>query len=1062
MKNAPENKHKLVSWFASNSVVANLLMFSLLISGVYTAFTIQKEGFPSFAPTKVSVDVPIRGGTPLEVERGISRRIEDALQGVEGIENIRSTSSESRSSTVINAVDGYDLSKLLSDVKAEVDAIPSLPSQAENPIVTEEKRERQVLWVEVHGDVSERTLKETARKVRDELLNQPAISVVDTFGSREYEVGIEISESQLQLYQLTFDEVATAVSANSIDLGGGDIISKKGNISLRMRQQAYVKKDFEAIPIRTNPDGSQITIVDVATVRDGFVDQKYLNRFNGKPTISLRVVTSGSDDILDGVSQSQDLVEKIKKSPTFLPTGVQITGWLDGSKDIKNRLLLLGSNGAMGIILVLVVLTLFLNLRLAFWVSIGIPVSLLGALAMFPLPGIGISVNVISAFGFLIVLGIVVDDAIVIGEAIYSEKEEDTANLEKKDLVQATIRGAGKVATPATFGVLTTIAAFFPLIYVSGNQGQIFGQIAIAVICCLIMSLVESKLILPAHLAHVDVHKKSNNRIAKSWSKFQGFFAYSLVWTVDHIYRPSLHKLVSWRYSVFFLFIALFAIVISLFPAKQLRFVFFPNIYRDSMSIVLRLEQGQSVDYLHKQTNRIVTITNRLSKQYEEKFGHNPFLNIQISSSSDDLASIATELTASEERIFLPTGKIILDIEKEIGSIAGARSLEVVAKAGPPGGGLSVNLESDNLEELQIAVKLLKEEIADYVGVFNISDTFSSGKPEIVYEPNQLGRSSSGIDNLTLSRAVRDAFFGREAQRIQRDREEILVKVRYPSEDRTSIDTLKNMKIRLNDGTEAPFSAVANVEYGESLAAIQRYDGKRVVTVEGYINKAVTSAQEVFKKINTEFMPGLQAKYPGITIGAKGNVEQRAKSMKSMKRGFLFSLIAIYVLLAIPLKSYLRPLYIMSVIPFGIIGALLGHYIMGSPVSILSIFGMIALSGIVVNDSLVLIHRISELEKTGITTRAAILEAAPSRFRAILLTSLTTFLGLFPLLRETQFQAQFLKPMAISLSFGVLFATLITLLLLPLFLLIVDDITRIFKWLYCNGERPFTKSGKTN
>lgn len=1044
MKRDIRDKHKVITWFTENSVVANLLMLGLLLSGIYTAFTIQKEGFPSFPPTNITVEIPVQGGTPKEVERGISRKIEDSLKGVNGIDHIRSTSSENRSLTTITAIDNYDLDKLLDDVKAEVDAIPSFPSLAENPIITSEGRERTVLWIEVHGDANERSLKETAKKIRDELLNQPDISEVEVFGSRDYEISIEVSERQLQVYGLTFDEVASAVSKNSLDLSGGDVRTERGNISLKLRNQAYVKEDYEQIPVRNNPNGSQVLIKDIATVNDGYIDQEYLNLFQDERTVSLKVIATGNDDILKGVKQAQTVAETFKDHPK----DITITAWLDGSKDIKNRLFLLGSNGGTGILLVLLVLMLFLNFRLALWVSIGIPISLLGALSLFTIPGVDLSVNVISAFGFLVVLGIVVDDAIVIGEAIYSEKEEDIEDPTHKQSLIATVKGASKVAAPATFGVLTTIAAFMPLIFVTGRQGQVFGQIATAVICCLIISLVESKLILPSHLLHIKVHRKPRNIISKSWRAFQGIFTKGLRWLVDAVYCPTLRFLVAWRYAVFTLFVAIFMITISLFPAKQLRFVFFPNILRDSMSIVLEMEQGQSSNYLHQQTHIISKKIVELSQQYEEKYNHNPFINIQISASSDTLSSTAIELTSSESREFLSTAKIIQDIEKSVGRIAGARSLEIIAKAGPPGGDLSVNLESDNLEELQIAAMRLREALKDYTGVYNISDSFSSGKPEIVYEPNTLGRNSAGLDNQSLSAVVRDAFFGREAERIQRDREEVLVKVRYPAADRESLDALRTMRVRLTDGTEVPFSSVADIQYGESLASIDRYDGKRIVTVEGYINKSLTTSQEVFKKIKSDFMPTLQAEYPSISIGISGALEERAKSMASLKQGFAISLVVIYVLLAIPLRSYIRPVIIMFVIPFGIIGALLGHYIMGSQVSILSIFGIIALSGVVVNDSLVLIHRIIEMENNGVPTRQAIIEAAPSRFRAILLTSLTTFLGLYPLLLETQFQAQFLKPMAISLSFGVLFATLITLFLLPLSLLIINDIGNFLKWLY--------------
>jgi len=1032
---SPLQKHPFITWFATNPVVANILMFTILAAGVFTALTVRKEGFPAFAAETVTVRVPIRGGTPENVERGVAIKIEEALQSVNGIDHIRSVSQDSIATVTIQAKEGYPISKLLDDVKIQVDAIPSFPEQAEEPVITETKRESTVLWVEIYGDASEEVLKETARRVRDELLRQPAISKIETFGSRDYEISIEPSEEKLRFYNLTFSELADAVSNNSIDLGGGVIRSDRGDISLRARDQAYRKKDFENIPVRTNADGTRILVKDIADVRDAFVDQDFMNRFRGKQTTSLRIVTEGSDDIVKAVAQARKVVDEYKD----LPEGVQLAGWLDGATNIRDRLVLLGKNGGLGVLLVLVILMVFLNLRLAFWVAIGIPVSLAGAVAFFPLPGLDLSVNVISAFGFLIVLGIVVDDAIVIGESIYSEKEKQKNPDDKDSPLRATVRGVSKVVTPATFGVITTIAAFMPLTQVSGRMGNVFGQIATTVIFCLIFSLVESKLILPSHLAHINVHKKPGNAISRAWSRFQKTVSGGLKWLIDHVYSPAIHFLIPWRYAVFAGFIAVFMVVISLFPAGQLRFVFFPNIYRDNASVNLELEQGQSVEYLHANAKRIEEAARELGARYEKEFGHNPFVEVQISSSTNTKASIAAEMTRSTTREFLATETIIQDWRKAIGQVAGARSLSLSARAGPPGGDLVINLESENLEELKAAADELKRVIATYPGVYDILDTFDSGKPEILYSITPEGQAAD-LNKLDLARNVRDAFFGREAQRVQRGRDEVKVMVRYPIEQRGSLDTLRNMRIRKDDGTTVPFSVVAETKYSESLASIERYDNKRVVAVEASIDKTVTSSEEILTRLGEEYFGEMKAKYPEISISQSGEAEQRKKSMKSLLIGFAFSIVFIYILIAIPLKSYVKPLIIMSVIPFGIIGALLGHYLMGIPVSILSVFGILALSGVVVNDSLVLVCRVNDLREEGNSLLDACRTAGANRFRAILLTSLTTFFGLAPLLLETEVQAQFLKPMAASLAFGILFATVITLFLLPLLLLIAKDI----------------------
>ncbi|MGJ8655245.1 MAG: efflux RND transporter permease subunit [Akkermansiaceae bacterium] len=1035
----PLKKHPFITWFATNPVVANILMFTILAAGIFTSLTVRKEGFPAFAAETVTITVPIRGGTPENVERGVAIKIEESLESVDGILHIRSVSTDNQAVVTVEAKEKYPITKLLDDIKVQVDAISSLPEQAENPVIEEKKRENTVLWVELYGDASEATLKEAARSVRDELLRQDAISKIETYGGRDYEISIEPSEEKLRFYSLTFSEVADAVSNNSVDLGGGVVRSERGDISLRSRDQAYVKEDFENIPVRTNADGTRIFVKDVAVVRDAFVDQETLNRFRDKPTVSLKILTEGNDDILKAVNQAQEVVDNFKD----LPEGVSIAGWLDGATNIRDRLNLLGTNGAIGVLLVLGILMVFLNLRLAFWVAIGIPVSLAGAVTLFPIPGIDMSVNVISAFGFLVVLGIVVDDAIVIGESIYSEKENAKHPDDPESSIRTTVRGVSKVVTPATFGVITTIAAFLPLTQVSGRMGNVFGQIATTVVFCLVFSLVESKLIMPSHLAHINVHKKPRNFITRGWARFQKAVSNGLNWFIDRVYKPVIHFSVAWRYVVFSGFIGILIIVISLFPAGQLRFVFFPNIYRDNASAVLELEQGQSVKYLHETVTRMAKAAEMLGERYEDKYNHNPFKEIQISASSNTTASIAVEFTRSTEREFLDTEQIVNDWRKAIGPVAGSRSLTLSARAGPPGGDLAINLESENLDELKLAAQELKEVISTYPGVYDIYDTFDSGKPEILYTITPEGQAAN-LNKLDLANNVRDAFFGREAQRVQRGRDEVKVMVRYPIEERGSIDTLRNMRIRKADGATVPFYTVAGTQYSESLASIERYDNKRVVAVEGYVDKSSTSSQEVLTKLKEEYFPEMLAKYPAISISQSGEAEERAKSQASLKTGFLFSFIFIYILIAIPLKSYMKPLIIMSVIPFGIIGALMGHYLMGIPVSLLSVFGILALSGVVVNDSLVLVCRVDDLRGEGMSLPDACRQAGADRFRAILLTSLTTFFGLAPLLLETEVQAQFLKPMASSLAFGILFATIITLILLPALMLIPSDIKKGF------------------
>ncbi|MGJ8695646.1 MAG: efflux RND transporter permease subunit [Verrucomicrobiaceae bacterium] len=1032
----PLKKHPFISWFAANPVVANILMYSILAAGIFTAFNVRKEGFPSFEANSVTVRVPIRGGTPEDVERGIAIRIEESLQTVDGVHHISSVSNENSATVTIEAKENYPIRKLLDDVKVQVDAIQAFPEQAEKPVITENKRQRQVLWIELYGDAPEAVRKEEARRLRDALLRQPAISQVETFGARDYEISIEPSEDKLRQFDLTFAEVAQAVSNNSLDLGGGVVRADSGDISLRSKDQAYRKRDFEEIPLRTNPDGTRILLRDVAGVRDAFIDQKTLNRFRGQPTTSLKITTEGNDDLIEASDQGKQVVEEYRD----LPNGLHLASWLDGSTDIRDRLALLGRNGILGVLLVLGILMLFLNLRLAFWVAIGIPVSLAGAVTLFPIPGLDMSVNLISAFGFLVVLGIVVDDAIVIGESIFSEKQNAPLTTDPDSHLRTTVVGVSKVVVPATFGVVTTIAAFLPLTQVSGNMGNVFGQIATTVVFCLAFSLLESKIILPAHLAHINVHREPKNPVSRSWARFQKAINDLLNSFIERVYLPVIRFLIPWRYATLATFVAIFIVVVGLFPSGKIRFVFFPSVFNDYASVYLVLEQGQSVDYLHQQAGRIAAATENLGRKYQDEFNHNPFKDVQISASTNEAAAINAELTRSTERDFLPAEVIIRDWRKAIGSVAGARSLSFRATAGPPGGDFQVNLESENLEELKVAAEELKKVIETFPGVFDVNDSFNSGRPEIRYSITPEGQAAN-LTKRDLAVGVRDAFYGREAQRVQRGREEVRVMVRYPLDQRSSLETLRNMRIRKGDGSTIPFSVVADTEYSASLASIERFDNKRVVTVSASIDKATSSPGDVNARLAREFYPGMNARHPGISVGQSGQVEERARSMKSLVTGFIFSIVFIYVLIAIPLRSYLQPLIIMTVIPFGVIGAILGHFVMGIPVSILSLFGVLALSGVVVNDSLVLVCHINELRKSqGLTLNQACRRAGADRFRAILLTSLTTFFGLAPLLLEKEVQAQFLKPMAASLAFGILFATIITLFLLPILLLIFRDI----------------------
>lgn len=1049
---SPIKKHPIIAWFCDNSVVANILLFIILGLGISTAISVRKEAFPSFDAQSVKIQVPFRGGTPQDVERGVSIKIEEALQGVDGIARITSTSTASRSVVTVEAIEDYPISKLLDQIKIQVDSISSFPQQAENYVISERKRSSNVLRINLHGDVSEALLKETARTLRDDLMRLSTVRKVSTSGTREYQISIEVSENKLRRYNLTFKEVATAISDNSINLAGGSIRSSHGNISIRSQSQAFVAADFGNIPLRVDTDGTRILLSEVAQIRDSFIDQPSLSRFNGARSAGLQITMEGNGDIIATAKQAADLIQHYPSSHG-LPAGISLTTWQDGSEPIRSRLKLLIGNGLSGIILVLITLALFLNFKLALWVALGIPISIAGALACFPAAWIDISLNQLTAFAFIIVLGIIVDDAIVIGESIYSSKEDALRSGKNNSDLSATVRGVSKVVTPATFGVLTTVAAFYPLTQVTGRMGNVFGQIASAVILCLIFSLIESKLILPAHLKNIKVQAAPKNIISRNWVALQSRMVRGLELSVSKLYQPALRWLIPRRYITLASFIAILMLVIGLLPSGQLRFVFFPSIFRDSISANIELEQGLPVDYLHANATSMAAALKSTIAELEAESGDRILRHIAINASNNTQASIAAELTTSESRI-TSTAAVVKAWRAKVGLIEGAKALTFAGTAGPRGQGVNIQLASSSLDELQIAASAMKKQLARYQGVYDIRDSFDAGQPEINIELTPMGQAA-GFKKIDLISDVRSAFFGQQAQRIQRGRDEVRVMVRYPEQDRSQLETLRTMHIRSADGSSIPFSIAADSSYGSSLAAIERADSNRIVSVMAEIDKATTSGDKVLALLAEEYFVSFRSKYPGIRISLYGESEQRIESMQSLRSGFQLSLLLIYILIAIPLKSYVKPLFIMSVIPFGIIGALFGHYIIGIPVSILSLFGILALSGIVVNDSLVLLYRVDELTKAQpqLSLAEVIICAGGQRFRAILLTTLTTFVGLIPLLAEPSVQAQFLKPMAVSVGFGVLFATAITLILLPMTLLIAQDfkLATLQSWQYWQG-----------
>ncbi|WP_300318665.1 efflux RND transporter permease subunit [Idiomarina sp.] len=1026
-----EKQKGIIAWFANNPVAANLLMIVILVAGTLSVFTVRKQMFPEIELNIISIQVPFPGAAPQEVEQGVIMLIEDAIEDVDGIEEMTSQSREGIGSVTLEVEPDYDVQVVMDEVKMLVDAIPNFPQQIEKPNIYRVRPNRDVIWMTVFGDANERTRKELAKSIRDELKSVGGITKVEVVGARDYEIAVEISQEDLERYGLTFQQIVNAVRGTSIDVAGGSIKTPNGDILLRANNQAYYGSEFEKIVLISRPDGTRLTLGDIATVEDGFVETEAFTRFDGKPATFIRVNSVGDQNDLKIAEYVKNYVDRKQKE---LPNEIQLASWGDSSYYLQGRLDLMLNNMWIGGLLVFLMLSLFLQLRLAFWVMIGIPVCFLGTIALLPLPMVDVSINMISLFGFILVLGIVVDDAIVIGESAYTEIEE------KGKSVDNVVAGAKRVAIPAIFGVLTTMVAFIPMLMVEGGMGAIWESIAYVVIIALAFSLIESKWILPAHIAQMKYSKDSNEK-PNGFQRFRNKFADAIQRFVYKYYRPFLKKCLHYRYSTLATFVGMMILMIGLMSGGIVRWVFFPDIPSDFIQANVEMQPGTSEE-------RTIEVLESVSKglaQVDEKTeaveGDGVVRHTNIWMNGTEAGTVFAELKKGEDRN-IDGYEIVNQWRESVPELAGVRTINFQGGIGGGGGfDIEFQLVGDDLDELKAAADELKAVLGEYDGVFDIEDTFGDGKDEILVTTKPLAEAM-GINLAELATQVRYAFYGAEAQRIQRGDEEVKVMVRYPEEQRQSVGNLQDMKLRMADGAEIPFTELANIEFAEGYSTITRIDRERSVNVRARVNKDRVEPFRVVNEVREQKLPDILDQYPSVGFKLQGATQDEAEATDSLALGGLLAMLAVYALMAIPLKSYSQPLIIMSVIPFGIIGAVIGHWILGMPVSILSLFGIIALSGVVVNDSLVMVDYVNKAKEAGTDLRHAVLDAGCRRFRAITLTSLTTFFGLLPIVLEKSMQAKLVIPMAISLAFGIIFATIITLLLIPCLYLILADAKR--------------------
>ncbi|QFT36735.1 MULTISPECIES: efflux RND transporter permease subunit [unclassified Vibrio] len=1032
MEHQSKTPKGLIAWFAQNPVAANLLMLGVIIVGLFSVNSLRKEAFPSLEPDIVTVSVNYDSGDPIQAEEGISIKIEEALETVAGIKRITSTSSASGSHVSIEKETNYSLDALLTDVKTKVDAINNLPAEADNPVIDKARMQDHALWVQLYGDADRATLQDLAEQLKADLLAESAIRDLEIKAEIDPMISVEVNESRLQAYGLTLTDVSDAINAESSTSISTSLRNDEKTVRLKVSEQAYEIEDFKAIPVLTHSDGSQITLGDIALVTDTFEEDTFsLSRYNQSNAMGIQIVMDEYSDVVQIVEQAKQVVEQWRSS-NLLPDNVSVETWYDKSTLIKERLSLLAKNALTGIALVFIVLALFLNIRVAFWVAASLPFVFFGTLFFMTDSFVGLTINEMTTFGFIMALGIVVDDAVVVGESIYSTRRKEG------DSLNSTIVGTLKVAAPTVFGVLTTVVAFLSIAAVDGKMGQIYAQFATVVTICLLLSLVESKFILPSHLAHINTHRSDKKGI---WNRIQQGADNGLEWFNHKVYKQVIKQALKFRYAVFMAFIALFILVIGMPLTGAVRIAFFPDIAGDTVSAEISMYNDSS--FGQTQTNLLELEANALKADQQLRAS---------SESSDQKTSYITSLQviADEDR----TGTVQVELSTDAtyssgefadlwlqmsGQMEGMKKLKVLSSMEMVDN-FKVELKASDDTILTQAGNTFKQALEQTPGVSGIDDNLDLGEPQYRFELTEQGRAL-GMDTSSLAKQVLQSFGGDIVQRFQRGKDEVKVRVRYPEGDRQTLADIQQSSVRTSDGKVVPMLSVANVYSDYQQAEITRIDNLRAVYLTAVVDKDVVSSNELVAQLEKTLVPQLKSEYPTLKIDFTGEAEQQQESTDSMQSTFIMALVVIFALLAIPLKSYVQPLIIMVAIPFGIVGAILGHWLNDLTISILSLNGILALSGVVVNDSLLLVSRFNELtRKHNVPVSEAIVESCSSRLRAVLLTSVTTFAGLAPLLSETSMQAQFLIPAAAALGYGILFATMITLVLTPSLLLIQCDI----------------------
>ncbi|UGU15687.1 efflux RND transporter permease subunit [Sinomicrobium kalidii] len=1021
----PHKQKGIIAYMARHSIAANLLMFLLIGGGIYTMFSIQKEVFPQFQLDFVEVSVVYPGAAPEEVEQGILLPVEESVRGVQGIKEIVSTAREGSGTVTIELVAGTNRMKAFQDIDQAVNRIRTFPDDIEEPEVVLQDRQRDVMQVSLYGDADIWTLRKLAERLRNRFLSQPEITQVTLNNVPDYETRIEIPRYNLRQYQLTLGQVADIVEQSSRDVPAGAVETSSGEILLRLKERKQWAEEFGNITIASSPAGAQVKLRDIAVITDGFEETGFHGQFNQKPAVGMEIFRVGNQSPLDIEELVKDILNDFQ-----LPPGVQYRIDSNRADDYRERLSLLTGNGLMAIVIVMVILTLFLEYRLAFWVMIGMVISFIGGITF--LPVIGVSINMISMFGFLVVLGIVVDDAIVVGENVYEYRQKGMS------IMQAAIQGTKDVSRPVFFSILTTVIAFIPLLLIPGETGKFWWPLPAVVIVILLISLIEAFFILPSHLGHI--RKKKKKGILLKLENAQDRFARRFDRIIRKYYRPFLDKCLRFRYITLTAAVALLLIVGSFGYSDHMGMILMPEIAADEIEAGIRLPVGTTPDQAAKVAEEVTQATR---KMFDENDLYKVAEGIKTNVRGQNFIDVEIVMRPPDERD-MTAAQLIALWRDNIGDIRGVDQITFEAERGPGGyrQDISVDLSHTDIDVLAKASKVFVERMTAFENTRDVSDNYNKGKVQYDFKLLPQGRNL-GLTASQVGRQVRDAFFGALAMRQLRGNNEVEIHVKLPLEERKDIQNLEDFIIRTPDSMEVPLMDVVEVEEKEAFTSINRRDGRRVINV-GMDAEPANAVSRVLAAIQGEVLPQLRADYPGLTWTFEGSQADMRESTNSLWGTFSMALMLIYALLALAFNNYVQPFIVLSAIPFGIVGAVIGHIILGYDLSLVSLMGMIALAGVVVNDSLIMIDYANGIRKDQPAYKA-IHEAGIRRFRPIMLTTLTTFGGLTPIILETSSQAFYLIPMAISLGFGIVFATSIILIIVPCLYLVQEDIRSIIK-----------------